>query len=79
MFKKIKACVAAVPAVIGALALVASVSAHAALPAGVATFLTGLTTDFGDLEDLLYPVMLAVTGAFIIMGLVKKGAKKAAS
>jgi len=55
-------------------------SAHAALPAGVATMFTEITADFADLlTTYMYPLLLAVTGGMIIIGLVKKGAKKAAS
>lgn len=58
--------------------LVASTSAYAALPAGVATFFTGITDDFAELLDTyMYPLLFAVTGAIIIFGLVRRGAKKA--
>jgi hypothetical protein len=52
-------------------------SAHAALPTEVATALTSVETDAVSLIGLLYPVMIAVAGGFVIFGLVKKGIKKA--
>lgn len=58
--------------------VVIATAAHAELPAAVGTSLTALQTDAGSLMTLLYPVMIAITGAFIIFGLVKKGMKKAA-
>ena len=52
-------------------------SANAALNAGVATAFTGLQDDVLDLIDLAWPVAIAVTVAFIILGLFKKAANKA--
>ncbi|MDP1615677.1 MAG: hypothetical protein Q8L68_07745 [Methylococcales bacterium] len=52
-------------------------SAEAALNAGVATGLTALQTDALALVDLVWPVLIAVTVAFIILGLFKKAASKA--
>jgi len=58
--------------------LIASVgSAEAALNAGVATGFTALQTDALALIDLVWPVAIAVTVAFIILGLFKKAAGKA--
>lgn len=65
---------AAVPVV-----LVTAASAHAELPAAVATSLTSLETDAASLMTLLYGAMIAITGGFIVFGLVKKGMRKAAS
>lgn len=52
-------------------------TANAALNAGIATGLTGLQDDVMDLIDLVWPVTIAVTVAFIILGLFKKAANKA--
>ena len=58
--------------------LFAATSAYAALPGGVATFFSGISADFSDLLDTyMYPLMLVVTAGFIIMRLVKRGAKAA--
>lgn len=52
--------------------------ANAALNAGVATAFTSLQTDGLALVDLAWPVVTALTVAFIIIGLFKKAAHKAA-
>lgn len=57
----------------------ASVAAHAELPAAATTAFTTIQTDGLALVDLAWPVMIAVTGGFILLGLFKKAAKKAAS
>ena len=67
------------PSAVATGALLAAVSAHAALPAGATAFFTSVSTDFGDLLTAAYPVLIVITGGMIIMGLVKKVAKKAAS
>jgi hypothetical protein len=51
--------------------------ANAALNAGISTGLTGLQTDALALVDLVWPVAIAVTVAFILLGLFKKAASKA--
>ena len=53
-------------------------SAEAALNAGVASAFTSLQTDGLALVDLAWPVITALTVAFIIIGLFKKAANKAA-
>jgi len=50
---------------------------EAALNAGVGTGFTALQTDALALIDLVWPVTIAVTVAFIILGLFKKAAGKA--
>jgi hypothetical protein len=50
---------------------------EAALNAGVATGFTSLQTDALALVDLVWPVTIAVTVAFIILSLFKKAASKA--
>lgn len=52
--------------------------AHAALDPAVATTLTTVQTDGTAILPLLYPVMAAITGGFVIFGLVKKGIRKVA-
>jgi hypothetical protein len=52
-------------------------SAHAVLNAGVATGFTALQDDALELIDLVWPVTIAVTVAFIILMLFKKAASKA--
>jgi Phage major coat protein, Gp8 len=52
-------------------------SASAALNAGVAAGFTQLQTDALALVDLVWPVAIAVTVAFIILGLFKRAAGKA--
>jgi hypothetical protein len=51
--------------------------AEAALNAGVATGFTALQVDSLALVDLAWPVVIAVTVAFIILGLFKRAASKA--
>lgn len=53
--------------------------ANAALPEGASGAFTAIQTDGLALIDLAWPVLIAVTGGFIIMGLFKKAAKRAAS
>lgn len=53
-------------------------SAHAALDTAVTTMLSGITSDFGELTALLWPLAALVTGFFIVLGLARKGAKTAA-
>jgi len=53
-------------------ALVLVAPAHAALPTGVAGVFTGLSSDFGDLVDLAWPVFLVIVGGLVLFGLVKK-------
>lgn len=52
-------------------------AANATLNAGVATGFTSLQTDALALVDLVWPVTIAVTVAFIILSLFKKAASKA--
>lgn len=50
--------------------------AHAALPAGIATGLTAIQTDVGDLADLVWPVVLFVFGSLIVFKLFKRFGNK---
>lgn len=57
--------------------LAVSGSANAALNTGISTGISGLQTDALALIDLVWPVAISVTVAFIILGLFKKAAAKA--
>jgi len=59
------------------LMIVSVESANAALNAGVAAGFTALQVDSLALVDLVWPVTISVTVAFIILGLFKKAAGKA--
>lgn len=52
-------------------------TANAALSSEVTTGFTGLKTDALALIDLAWPVVVAVTVGFIMLGLFKKAAGKA--
>ena len=58
------------------LALLFAATAEAALPAVVGTTLTGIQTDGLALIDLIWPVVGAVTGGFILFKLFKRGSSK---
>ncbi|GEM_PF-838457 len=51
--------------------------AHAALNPAIAPAFTGLQTDVLALVDMVWPVLIAVTVAFIILRLFPKAANKA--
>jgi hypothetical protein len=51
-------------------------SAHAALSTEIGTGLTAIQTDALALVDLVWPVVVAITGAFIIFKLFKRGVSK---
>jgi len=65
-------------AIIGATigALFGSATASAALSTEVATGLTALQTDALALVDLLWPVVVAITVAFVMFKLFKRGTSK---
>lgn len=74
--KTVEAVKTAKAAVVGGVAglfgvSVASQDANAALDANIALGLTALQTDFNSLMALVYPVMIAITVALVIFGLVK--------
>lgn len=62
--------------VILGLFLTGTVTAYAALPATVGTTLTALQTDGLALIDLVWPVVGAIVGGFILLKLFKRGASK---
>jgi len=59
-----------------ALLLLGITSANAALPAIVGTTMTGIQTDGLALIDLIWPVVGAITGGFILFKLFKRGSSK---
>lgn len=69
MFKSIRSKVAGVVGT--GVALVAG-SANAALPAVIGTELTSLQTDGLALADLVWPVLIALFGAVLLMKLAKR-------
>lgn len=69
MFKKIG----------GVLVAIAPVASFAAVPAGAEAVFTGLATDFGTIAGYGFTALGIITGGLIVMGLVKKVAKKASS
>jgi Phage major coat protein, Gp8 len=50
--------------------------AFAAVPAIVGTSLTGVQTDALALIDLIWPVIVAITGGFILISIFKRAAGK---
>lgn len=58
-------------------ALLASVSAHAALPTVVSDAITSFQTDTVSLINLGWPFLIAVFGGMLLMKLFKKVANKA--
>lgn len=64
-----------VPAV-AAFGMLLVANAQAALPEEIATGLGVVQTDGLALVDLLWPVVIAITTAFILIKLFKRGASK---
>lgn len=62
---------------IGGLALLGSSAAFAELPAGATAAITQLQTDGLAMIEAYWPVVTALTVAFILIKLFKKGANKA--
>jgi hypothetical protein len=54
-----------------------SISAHAALPTEATAAFTALSDSVGDVTDAVWPILAAVTAAFALMKLFKKGASRA--
>lgn len=52
-------------------------SAHAALPTEATAAFTQLSTNVTDISTAVWPVLAAVTGAFALMKLFKRGASRA--
>ena len=61
---------------LGLLASVAFTPVFAALPAVVGTTLTEIQTDALAAIDLVWPVLLAVLGGFILIKIVKRASNK---
>lgn len=58
---------------IGGVLLAVAGTSFAALPAVVGTTMTGIQTDGLALIDLVWPVVGAVTGGFILFRIFKRG------
>ena len=56
--------------------LLAPLSSFAAVPAVVGTTLDTIQTDALAVIDLVWPVVLAVVGGFILLKVVKRGVNK---
>jgi len=63
-------------AVIGAALLGLSVQVHAALPEGVSTAFAGVQSDFEDLFDIAYPIVLVFMGLMLIVKYTKRFGNK---
>jgi len=61
---------------VGAFLALGSASAFAALPTGVATAYTTASTDFGDLMDLAWPLIITVSVAFLMVKFYKRTTSK---
>lgn len=59
--------------------VVAVSGAQAAVPAGAEAVFTTLATDFGTIAGYGFTALGIITGGMIVMGLVKRVAKKATS
>lgn len=71
--KRNKLAVAIASGSVGAMGAVTT--AHAALSTEIATGLTAIQTDGLALVDLLWPIVVAFTSAFIIFKLFKRGVR----
>jgi hypothetical protein len=74
---KLKNKAVATKAAVVTTAVGASSAASAEVPTEVGTFFTGLITDSASVMASAWPVMLAVTGGFIVMKIAKRAANKA--
>jgi hypothetical protein len=63
--------------VVGGLTLVAT-QAHAALPTEATAAFTSLSGNVTDIFAAVWPIVAAVVGGFVLIGLFKKGASKVA-
>ncbi len=61
---------------IAAIAGLGSASAFADLPAVIGTSLTGIQTDALAAIDLVWPVVMAVLGGFVVLKIVKRVVNK---
>ena len=74
MMNSIKGKIAACAGLVAA--SLASFQASAALPAVVGTSLTEVQTDALAAIDLVWPVVMAVLGGFVVLKIVKRAAGK---
>lgn len=58
--------------VVAAGALLVGFGAHAELPAGIATSLTSIQTDGLAMADLVWPIVIVLSGAVILFKLYKR-------
>lgn len=56
----------------GLVALFAASSANAALPAALGTSMSAIETDALAAVDLGWPIVLSITGAFVLFRIVKR-------
>lgn len=61
-------------ALLGLLALMLGLDASAAVPAAATAALTAIQTDGLSLIDLVWPVVAAILGGFILIRLFRRGA-----
>lgn len=66
----------AVPVVVAIASMAVATAAQADLPTGLAAGLTEIQTDALALIDLVWPVVLAITGGFVLFKMFKRGASK---
>lgn len=64
-------------AAMASVGLLAISSANAAVPAVVGTEITSMQTDALALVDLIWPLVVAITGAIFLIKIFKRGAAKA--
>lgn len=56
--------------------MVVAGSAHAELPAGVTTAISGLQTDALAMQGIVWTAVIALTGGWVLMRIFRKGANK---
>lgn len=59
------------------ISMVASLSAHAALPTEAAAAFTAISGNVTDILAVVWPIVTLMTGGFVLIKLFKKGANKA--
>jgi len=59
--------------VLASLLVLASVSAHAALPTEATAAFTTVSTNVTDIFAAIWPIVAVVTGGFVLIRLFKKG------
>lgn len=64
-------------ALVAGLGILATASAHAALPPEAAAAFVSIQDNVTDVLAVVWPIVVAMTGGFILIKLFKKGANKA--